>query len=50
MHTFFKEKANLVARVEEVAVTDMIALLASTELCHGMIIQRKVVQHGVSFF
>lgn len=49
-HTFLEEKADLVARVEEVVVTDMIALLAGTELCHGMIVEGEVVEHGVSFF
>ena len=47
MHTFFKEKANLVARVEEVAVTDMIALLSSAEFSHWMVVEREVVEHGV---
>lgn len=37
--TFFEEKADLVARVEEIAVADMIALLASTELGHWMVVE-----------
>jgi hypothetical protein len=48
--TFFEEKANLVARVEKVTVTDMIGLLSSAEFSHWMIVQREIVEHGVSFF
>jgi hypothetical protein len=47
---FFKEKANLVARIEKVTVTDMIGLLSSAEFSHWMIVQREIVEHGVSFF
>jgi hypothetical protein len=49
-HTFFEEKADLVARIEEIAVTDMIGLLSSAEFSHGMVVQREIVEHGVSFF
>lgn len=48
-HTFFKEEADLVARVEEIAVADVIALLASAEFGHWMVVEREVVEHGVSF-
>ena len=45
-NTLFEEKAYLVARVEEVVVADMISavLAARGKLCHGMVVEREVLQ------
>jgi len=48
-HTFFEEEAKFVARVEEVAIADVIALLASAEFGHWMVVEGEVIEHGVSF-
>lgn len=47
VHTFFEEESDLIATLEEIAVADMIALLARGELGHGMIVQREVIEHAI---
>lgn len=47
MLTFFEEESDLVARFQEVAIADMVALLASRELGHGVFIQREVIEQPV---
>ena len=41
--TFFEEEPDLVAALEEIAVADMVALLARRELGHGVVVEREVV-------
>lgn len=45
--TFFEEEPDLVAALEEIAVADMVALLARRELGHGVVVEREVVQQAI---
>jgi hypothetical protein len=44
LHTFFEEEPNLIAALQEIAVADVVALLAGGELGHRMIVEREVIE------
>jgi hypothetical protein len=43
-HTFFEEEPNLITALQEIAVADVVALLASGKFGHGMIVKREVIE------